>query len=298
MLSIYSKPTPADVSRDESNALPDYTAGEQGAEEGASYSILLVEDNSELLAFLKSIFSHQYKVIEATDGRDGVEKARVSQPDIIISDLMMPNLDGIGLIRELRQELSTSHIPIILLTAKSTIESKIAGLEEGADDYITKPFSAAYLQARVENLLQQRRQLREFYRTNLGEQEPENPISALPVVDGVKLTLNDRKFLERLLELMEKNISNGDLVVDDFVQEMAVSRSVFFKKLKALTGLAPIEFIKEMRIKRAAQLIKQGDYTMTQIAYMVGINDPRYFSKCFKQYYEMTPTEYKESLKK
>lgn len=291
-------PTPADVSRDESNALPDYTAGEQGAEEGASYSILLVEDNSELLAFLKSIFSHQYKVIEATDGRDGVEKARVSQPDIIISDLMMPNLDGIGLIRELRQELSTSHIPIILLTAKSTIESKIAGLEEGADDYITKPFSAAYLQARVENLLQQRRQLREFYRTNLGEQEPENPISALPVVDGVKLTLNDRKFLERLLELMEKNISNGDLVVDDFVQEMAVSRSVFFKKLKALTGLAPIEFIKEMRIKRAAQLIKQGDYTMTQIAYMVGINDPRYFSKCFKQYYEMTPTEYKESLKK
>ncbi len=97
---------------------------------------------------------------------------------------------------------------------------------------------------------------------------------------------------------MEKNISNGDLVVDDFVQEMAVSRSVFFKKLKALTGLAPIEFIKEMRIKRAAQLIKQGDYTMTQIAYMVGINDPRYFSKCFKQYYEMTPTEYKESLKK
>lgn len=211
---------------------------------------------------------------------------------------MMPRLDGIGLIRELRQEMSTSHIPIILLTAKSTTESKIAGLEEGADDYITKPFSAAYLQARVENLLQQRRQLREFYRTSLGVQKHEETPTAIPVVDGVKLTLNDRKFLEKLLELMEKNMGNGDLVVDDFVQEMAVSRSVFFKKLKALTGLAPIEFIKEMRIKRAAQLIKQGDYTMTQIAYMVGINDPRYFSKCFKQYYEMTPTEYKESLKK
>lgn len=164
-----------------------------------------------------------------------------------------------------------------MLTAKSTTESKIAGLEEGADDYITKPFSAAYLQARVENLLQQRRQLREFYRTSLGVQKHEETPTAIPVVDGVKLTLNDRKFLEKLLELMEKNMGNGDLVVDDFVQEMAVSRSVFFKKLKALTGLAPIEFIKEMRIKRAAQLIKQGDYTMTQIAYMVGINDPRYF---------------------
>ena len=292
--------TPADVSREESidETTPDYTPEGKSEEEGAIYTILLVEDNPELLIFLKSIFAHEYKVIEATDGRDGVEKARKSQPDIIVSDLMMPNLDGIGLIHELRQELSTSHIPIILLTAKSTIESKIAGLEEGADDYITKPFSAAYLQARVENLLQQRRQLREFYRASLGAQESEETLSAIPVVDGVKLTLNDRKFLEKLLELMEKNIGNGDLVVDDFVQEMAVSRSVFFKKLKALTGLAPIEFIKEMRIKRAAQLIKQGDYTMTQIAYMVGINDPRYFSKCFKQYYEMTPTEYKESLKK
>ena len=294
-------PTPTDISKEENNdEIEELSVSSSGVtnEENTTDTILLVEDNAELLVFLKSIFANQYKVIEATDGLEGVEKARKQQPDIIVSDLMMPRLDGIGLIRELRQEMSTSHIPIILLTAKSTTESKIAGLEEGADDYITKPFSAAYLQARVENLLQQRRQLREFYRTSLGVQKHEETPTAIPVVDGVKLTLNDRKFLEKLLELMEKNMGNGDLVVDDFVQEMAVSRSVFFKKLKALTGLAPIEFIKEMRIKRAAQLIKQGDYTMTQIAYMVGINDPRYFSKCFKQYYEMTPTEYKESLKK
>lgn len=294
-------PTPTDISKEENNdEIEELSVSSSGVtdKENTTDTILLVEDNAELLVFLKSIFANQYKVIEATDGLEGVEKARKQQPDIIVSDLMMPRLDGIGLIRELRQEMSTSHIPIILLTAKSTTESKIAGLEEGADDYITKPFSAAYLQARVENLLQQRRQLREFYRTSLGVQKHEETPTAIPVVDGVKLTLNDRKFLEKLLELMEKNMGNGDLVVDDFVQEMAVSRSVFFKKLKALTGLAPIEFIKEMRIKRAAQLIKQGDYTMTQIAYMVGINDPRYFSKCFKQYYEMTPTEYKESLKK
>lgn len=263
-------------------------------EEEKQNTILLVEDNAELLYFLKSIFDNKYRVLEAGDGIEGVKKARKYLPDIIVSDLMMPNLDGIGLIHELHAELSTSHIPIILLTARSTIESKVAGLEEGADDYITKPFSAVYLQSRVENLLQQRKQLRDFYRANLGIKKDSNPIPNLPGIDGNNLTQNDRKFLERLLELMEKNMDNGDLVVDDFVKEMAVSRSVFFKKLKALTGMAPIEFIKDMRIKKAAQLIKQGDYTMTQIAYMVGINDPRYFSKCFKQYYDMTPTEYKD----
>lgn len=110
-----------------------------------------------------------------------------------------------------------------------------------------------------------------------------------------EMSLQDRKFMDNLLEMMEKNMDNGDLVVDDLVREAAVSRSVFFKKLKTLTGMAPIEFIREMRVKRAAQLIETGNYSMTQIAYMVGINDPRYFSKCFKQYYGMTPTEYKET---
>ena len=112
-----------------------------------------------------------------------------------------------------------------------------------------------------------------------------------------EMSSHDRKFMEKLTELMEKNMDNGDLIVDDLVQELAVSRSVFFKKLKTLTGLAPIEFIKEMRVKRAAQWIESGDYNMTQIAYMVGINDPRYFSKCFKQRFGMTPTEYKENAK-
>ena len=113
-----------------------------------------------------------------------------------------------------------------------------------------------------------------------------------------EMSLQDRKFMDKLMELMEKNMDNGDLVVDDLVHELAVSRSVFFKKLKTLTGMAPIEFIKEMRVKRAAQLIETGDYSMTQIAYMVGINDPRYFSKCFKQHYGMTPTEYKDTKNK
>lgn len=260
--------------------------------------MLLVEDNQELRTFLRGIFSSAYRVVEAADGVEGWNKALKYLPDIIISDVMMPLKDGIELTRELRAELTTSHIPIILLTAKTTIESKLEGLEYGADDYITKPFSATYLQARVENLLVQRQKLQSLYRDSLmnvavsgNEEETSSVSSALP-----EISPSDRKFMDKLLELMEKNMDNGELVVDNLVGELAVSRSVFFKKLKTLTGLAPIEFIKEMRIKRATQLIETGEFNMTQISYMVGINDPRYFSKCFKAQLGMTPTEYRDRV--
>lgn len=252
--------------------------------------MLLVEDNDELRSFLRTIFASSFRIVEARNGDEGVEKAISLLPDIIISDVMMGDKDGIQLTKELRDNLSTSHIPIILLTAKSTLESKLEGLEYGANDYITKPFSSAYLKARVENLLMQHQKLQKLYRTNL--------MSTLPEVQDStptnEMSPNDRKFIDKLVELMESNMDNGELIVDDLVQELSVSRSVFFKKLKALTGLAPIEFIKEMRVKRAAELILTGEYNISQISYMVGINDPRYFSKCFKQKYGMTPTEYKE----
>ena len=216
---------------------------------------------------------------------------------------MMPENDGLELVKELRGDMNTSHIPVVLLTAKTSIESKLEGLSMGADDYITKPFSATYLKARVENLLGQRKKLQHIYRDNLM-----NNGFAIPVLnDEVEQTQeevipemspNDRRFMDKLVELMEKNMDNGDLVVDDLVREVAVSRSVFFKKLKTITGLAPIEFIKEMRINRAVQLIETGEFNMTQIAYMVGINDTRYFNKCFKAKMGMTPTDYRDNLAK
>lgn len=277
-------------------ALP---AGDEEADaaEGAGRKevMLLVEDNAELRTFLRSIFSQTYRVVEAVDGMEGWRKALKFVPDIIISDVMMPEKDGIGMTRELRADMTTSHIPIVLLTARTSIESKLEGMEYGADDYITKPFSATYLKARVENLLAQRRKLQHLYRDNLmnaatpaQQEEAGQP--------APEMSANDRKFMDRLVALMEKNMDNGELVVDDLVGELAVSRSVFFKKLKTLTGLAPIEFIKEMRIKRAVQLLETGEYNMTQISYMVGINDPRYFSKCFKQKMGMTPTEYRDRM--
>lgn len=261
----------------------------------AGDTLLIVEDNAELRSFLRSIFSSSFRVVEAVDGLDGWNKALKFLPDFIISDVMMPEKDGIELTRDLKREMTTSHIPIILLTAKSAMESKLEGLELGADDYITKPFSATYLKARVDNLLMQRKKLQNFYVHNIMNIIPKTSEETEETeILQPQLTTYDRKFMDKLVEEMEKNMDNGSLVVDDLVRELAVSRSVFFKKLKMLTGLAPVEFIKEMRMKRAAQLIETGEFNMTQISYMVGINDPRYFSKCFKQKLGMTPTEYKE----
>ena len=209
---------------------------------------------------------------------------------------MMPVKDGFQMMQELRNEITTSHIPLILLTAKTAIESKLEGLEYGADDYITKPFSATYLKARVKNILQSRLKIQEAYRERLlnsgwkaADDKVEKSETNVP-----EMSPNDRKFMDKLMELMENSLDNSDLVVDDLVKDMAVSRSVFFKKLKSLTGLAPVEFIKEVRINKAVQLIESGEFSITQIAYMVGINDPRYFSKCFKQKMGMTPTEYRD----
>ena len=272
------------------------TSGSAPSETSFEKTMLLVEDNLELRFFLRSIFSSRFRIIEAANGVEGMEKAVKYIPDIIISDIMMPEKDGITLVRELREDLTTSHIPIVLLTAKTDIDTKLQSLKLGADSYITKPFSATYLEARVDNLLARRQKLHQFYCEHL--MDPDSPEVTNEEEEVDMMSQQDRRFLDQLTEFMERNIDNGDLVIDDLVHEMAVSRSVFFKKLKSLTGLAPIEFVKEMRVKRAAQLIETGEFNMTQISYMVGINDPRYFSKCFKQRFGMTPTEYKDKQKK
>ena len=279
--------------------LADPAASEEGITEDRN-TMLLVEDNLELRAFLRSIFKAQFQIIEASNGTEGIDKAKKHIPDIIISDIMMPGQDGIALTKELRHDVATSHIPIVLLTAKADMDSKLQGMELGIDSYITKPFSAIYLKARVDNLLARRQRLRQFYCEHLMDINDAGTEEEAKVEEEVQNSISpqDKLFIDRLTEFMEKHMDNGELVVDDLVHEMSVSRSVFFKKLKSLTGLAPIEFIKEMRVKRAAQLIETGEFNMTQIAYMVGINDPRYFSKCFKQRFGMTPTEYKEKVRK
>jgi len=256
-------------------------------------TMLLVEDNSELRFFMKTVFSKHFNIIEAENGAIGLTKTREVNPDIIISDVMMPETDGIEMMKKIRDDMNTSHIPIVLLTAKSNIESKIEGLKFGADDYITKPFSATYLKARIFNLLEQRKKLQTLYCATfvaVTENRKEEDKIHIPA-----LSANDKKFMDRLLELMETNMDNSTLIVEDLAAGLGMSRSVFFKKLKSLIGLSPVEFIKEIRMKRAAELIEEGSNNMSQIAYMVGFSDPHYFSKCFKQVFSMTPTEYKDA---
>lgn len=255
--------------------------------------LLLVEDNYEVRRFIRSVLCKSYRVLEAANGKEAQELALQHLPDFIVSDLMMPEMDGKALLTAIRADFNTSHIPFILLTAKDNPSSRLEGIKEGADDYITKPFSPAFLLQRIAALLEQRRRLQERYRR--GDQEEVAAVAVLP--GEPEIASQDEAFLTRLKELMEKNIDNSTLVVDDLVGEMALSRSVFFKKLKALTGLAPIEYIREMRLQRSVQLIKSGAYNMTQVAYMVGLNDPRYFSKCFKQRFGCTPTEYRNKMK-
>lgn len=275
---------------------------EELSDEGLSYpnreqagrlSILIVEDNAEMRFFLSGIFGATYNVLEAVDGEEGIEKARAMLPALIISDMMMPRKDGLDLVANLKNDINTSHIPIIMLTAKATIDNKLSLMKEGVDDYITKPFSALYLKARVSNLLAQRERMKTFYCQSLMEVVPDK--------EGLENTRNylsesDRKFMDKLVGIMEANMDNGDLTVDDLVKEFALSRSSFFRKLNSLTDMSPVEFILQMRMKRAAQLIVLNQYNMSEIALMVGISNSHYFSRCFKKVYSMTPSEYKEKI--
>lgn len=248
--------------------------------------ILVVEDNEEMKNFLIKILIKNFRVESAFDGQEGMQKALELVPDLIVADLMMPVMDGLQLIEQVKNHRDTCHIPVILLTAKSAIESRLEALKFGADDYVTKPFSPILLEARIENIIEQRKKLQEAFRKRLLELEPKQ----------MEFISQDEVFIAKLLDFMDKNIENCDLTVEEMVAEMAMGRTVFFNKLKNLTGLAPIEFIRELRIKRAAQLLRIGDYNVSQITYMIGMSDSRYFSKCFKKVYGMTPSEYKRAL--
>lgn len=252
------------------------------------YSVMIVEDDDDLRHFIKDIIESEYFIYEAVDGQDGLEKALKYCPDFIVSDIMMPRMDGIELLQKIKTNINTSHIPVVLLSAKTTIESKLEGLSYGADDYITKPFSVPYFQARIANLIQQRKQLQEIFRSGITQQSAMefNP-------QPYTITSQDESLMKKVLTIIEENMENSEMTVVELGQNMMMSRSVFFKKIKSLTGLAPVEFIRDMKMKRAAQILSSGQYMVKEVSYLVGISDTKYFTKCFKAKYGVTPIEYK-----
>jgi signal transduction histidine kinase/DNA-binding response OmpR family regulator/ligand-binding sensor domain-containing protein len=259
--------------------------------------VLVVEDNEDLRPFLRTVLGKKYRVAEAADGRIAWEMTQSLLPDFIITDLMMPNMSGTEFVHLVKNDDRTCHIPVVVLTAKTNLESKLECLNMGADDYITKPFSATFLEARVTNLLEQREKLQSLYRDRflLSGRSQESVEIDVPMP---QVHSRDDEFMQRLMSVMDKNISNGAFSVEQLCSMAGYGRTVFFNKLKSLTGLSPNEYIREVRIKRAAQLLEVGEYTVSQITYMVGMNDSRYFSKCFKQRYGMTPTEYRDKYHK
>ncbi len=255
--------------------------------------ILLVEDNDELRHFLKNSLNTDYRVEEAENGLVGWKKIERNMPDFIITDLLMPEMDGLELTQKVKDDSRTSHIPVILLTAVTDIESKVTGMKIGVDDYITKPFSSDFLHARIENLINQRRQLQKHYRHQIrGSSKPDFSLPPLEIAS------QDEIFMQKLLKLMHENVDNFELNIDFLSSELGMSRTVFFNKLKSLTGLSPVEFVREVRFERAAEYIKTSQLSVSEISYKVGIEDPRYFSRCFKQKFGLTPSEYRQKESK
>lgn len=244
-------------------------------------TLLIVDDNREIVSYLKEYFSGTYHVLTAHNGKEALSIIEDTQPVAIISDIMMPEMDGLHFCKKIKQNIQTSHIPVLLLTAKSETDQQLKGLEMGADDYITKPFSISVLEARLQNLLKARKRLRDFYASGR-EIEPE------------QLTFNDldQEFLEKAIKIIEANLDEYDFSVEKLSRELGMSRSNLYLKVKAITGESVTALIKRIRLKKAAGLLEQRKYTVAEIAYMCGFNTPSYFSTAFKQFYGYMPTEY------
>lgn len=253
----------------------------------AKQRLLVVEDNDDLRGFLVAELSRNYKVIEASDGEDAEKLAHSMMPDLIVSDVLMPKMDGLELCKRIKTDLNTSHIPVILLTARSTEEHKIAGYHAGADEYLSKPFNLDILLLRIEKLIEQQNHRKEKFSQKIEVNPREITITSL-----------DEQLIQKALDCIEKNMDNPDYSVQQFSQDMGMDRTVLYKKLQSITGLAPSDFMRSIRLKRAAQFLIQGQYPVAEVAEKVGFNTPKYFSKYFKEAFGVTPSQYAQNAAK
>lgn len=249
--------------------------------------ILVVEDSKDLRSFIIQQLTVEYRVTEAKNGSEALKIALKYTPDLIISDVMMPEMDGFELCKKLKTDLCTSHIPVILLTARTSSESQVQGFETGADDYIQKPFDIHVLKVRIRNLIGSRNKLRQLFGASV-------EINA----EGLTSSPADEKFLTKAISVVNENISNPDFGVNEFVEKMAMSHSFLHKKLASLTQQSAVEFITVIRLKKAIQLMTDRTLNISDVAVMVGFNDPYYFSRCFKKHFGKSPKNYLAEMKR
>jgi len=271
------------------------TSDEAQQEDTDTVKILVVEDNDELRDFISKILSADYQVLTATDGQEGLTVGKQQWPDLIITDIMMPRMDGFEMIHRFKEDPDLYAVPVIALTAKGAMDDKIHGIEMGVDDYVLKPFSSAYLKARVAALIQQRKRLQRHFMDLLSQGG--NALTRRSIEpDMPDITPADELFIQEVMAFIEKNIDNAELTIDQFADAMKMGRTVFYNKIKSTLGLTPIDFVQEMRIKRSVQLMKSGNFTIAEIAYQTGFNDPKYFSRSFKKHMNATPSEYMKKM--
>lgn len=274
-------------------------------------TILIVEDNNDLRHFLRDILSSQYNIITAVNGKDGLEKAEKEQPDFIITDVTMPEMDGLAMVHQIKERKKLSHIPIIILSAKASMEDRMEGLKAGIEDYITKPFSATFLRQRIANIISQRRLLQQAYFEQLGTemQKADLPTAgdntAAPAagnqaparqeyrLDAPQIIEADQVMMEKLMKFIEERIGDETLRIEEMADAMSMGRTVFYGKIKAIVGMSPSDFLRRLRMQRAEELITRSKMNFSQIAFSVGFSDPKYFTKCFKKETGMTPSEYR-----
>lgn len=248
-------------------------------------TILIVEDHKVLRSFMKNLLKKEYNIIEAENGKVAFEKALQHVPNLIISDVIMPEMVGTELCSKIKENLKTSHIPVILLTSRTSLVYKFEGLESGADDYISKPFNLIEFKLRVKNILNSTERLKNKFASEDNFIPSEITVSSL-----------DEELLKKAFKIVEENISNEQFDIPFFCTELGVSRTMLFLKIKAWTNYTPNEFIHEIRLKRAAQLLEQNKLTVSEISYKVGFNNPKYFSKCFQKKYGETPTQFADKF--
>ena len=256
---------------------------ESGQGAGNKPVIFIAEDNDDLRFYLKENLRKKYMIYEASDGESAYQKILQIIPDLIISDIMMPGLDGIELCRRIKTDSKTSHIPLILLTAKYTEEQQLGGIEAGADDYITKPFNFQILVSKIDNFIKTTRNIKSLYRTKLNIE-----------LGDIQVTSLDEQFLAKAVAIVEKDMADPELSVEMLSREMGMSRTLFYKKILALTGKSPLEFITVLRMKRAALLLQKSQLNVSEITFRVGFKDTKYFRKQFLKEYGVLPSQYSE----
>ncbi|WPR71160.1 two-component regulator propeller domain-containing protein [Flavobacterium sp. NG2] len=250
-------------------------------------TILIVEDHVVLRNFMKNLLKDEYNIIQADNGKKGLKKAINDNPDLIISDVIMPEMVGTELCAKIKEDIRTSHIPVILLTSRSALVYKFEGLESGADDYISKPFNLIEFKLRIKNILESTERLKAKFANETSFSPSEITVSSL-----------DEELLKKAFQIVEDNISNEHFDIPFFCSELGVGRSMLFSKIKAWTNFTPNEFIHEIRLKRAAQLLEQHKINISQVSYKVGFNNPKYFSKCFQKKFGETPSQYADKFSK